>query len=351
MPKLNQAAQAKTADKPAPDAGKTDQIKLPTPDETPEPKRRNPTETPGLTFQTLDTQTDYVNMLMYGKEGSGKTTAAARMSNLGRVLVINAEGGLKRGALAKHGVKTENIAVYPQAGQPLTFDGLEQVYAQLRDDLANDPTSWAGVVLDSATEIYQVILEEVGGRRIERMINQGQQPDRWFTDIADYGTMSKQFRFLVRRLRDLPCHLVITALERRDVDEDTGRVAYGPAVSPALATDMMGYVDLVLVAKQAEDDKPFRALTSTQGKYRAKDRLGVLPKVLNEPYFDRVVAYVEGDLTEGDDPMQGAPQQDSPEEATETPKKTAARKRTAKKTTSAPKDAEEPRETDDEQSS
>jgi hypothetical protein len=279
-----------------------------------------------LGFITIDETVNAYNFCLYGKEGSGKTTAAAKIANTGsgRVLFVNAEGGLKKAPLQKRGVDTSKLVIWPNpaSGQKITRSGLEQVYQQLQADLIQDPTSWTAVIFDSATEIHTAILDEVTAKRVdksERLGKTGDAVDPFFTDRGDYGTMSKMFRDLLRKFRDLPCHFILTALERRDVDDDTSEVHYGPAVTPGLQSDIMGYVDFVLAFKQADEKKPYRAATKRAGKYRAKDRLDVLPAVLNEPGLDRVLAYVEGALDEGSDPLQAKPETDSAATEQKTP--------------------------------
>ena len=264
----------------------------------------NPTERPtGLGFFSLDEEREVINILYYGREGSAKSTNGATLANLGRVLIINAEGGAKRRALAKRGINVSNIQVWPQRGEPITIEGLQAVHNLLQADLADDPNSWVGVMFDSATEIHQALLEGVSSKRISAMQDDGKNPDPWFTDRGDYGVMAKQFNHLLRRFRDLPCHFVVTALERRDVDEDTGAVQYGPAVTPGIANDLLGYVDFVLVAKAEDEDGGFRALTKRKGRWRAKDRFDVLPEIMGTPTVERVLQYVNGDLTEDTDPL------------------------------------------------
>lgn len=247
---------------------------------------------------------DFVNILFYGREGSGKTTAAASMANFGEIVIINAEGGLKKRALQQRGINTDAISVYPPPGQKVTFDGLLALYETMAVDLSNNPNAWAGIVWDSITEIVQAMLEAIADVRIQSLRNEGRDVDPWVTNRNDYGPLAKQIRHLLRRFRDLPCHFAVTALERRDVDDDTGEVAYGPMLPPSLAPDILGYVDIVLATKSATDDKPFRAASSRAGKYRAKDRFGLLPKVLNEPSFERVVDYLDGVLVEATDSIQ-----------------------------------------------
>lgn len=266
-------------------------------------------------FVAVDDVVDFTNTLLYGREGSGKTTAAARLANLssglptgkGKVLVINAEGGLKKGPLKKRGVDTDRIVLWPdpRKHERVTHASLDKIHRRVKADLVADPDSWAGVVFDSATEIHQAILDSVQQKRVTAIQNRGQDVDPDFVDIADYGTMSKLFRDVLRKFRDLPCHFVVTALERRDMDKDTGKPQYGPAVTPGLQADLLGYVDFVLMCKSEDEDGPFRALTRANSRYRAKDRFDVLPKIMVDPFLDRVCAYVTGDLEEENDPEQG----------------------------------------------
>lgn len=279
--------------------------------EAPKPKpAKKPTS--GL-FATLEEREEYLNILLFGREGSGKTTAACSLANLGygNVLVINAEGGLKKNTLKRNGVDVSKVMVWPNEGQPITYHGLIEVYQQVKADLDNDPKSWAGVIFDSATEIVPALIDQVAKDRMEKAARRGNPVegiDEFFTDRSDYGTMSKMFRDLLRKFRDLPTHFVVTALERRDVDEDSGKVQYGPAVTPGVQADLLGYVDLVLAcsAADAEEGLPYRALTRSSGKYRGKDRLGVLPMVLVDPTVQRILDYESGKLTEETDPTQKA---------------------------------------------
>lgn len=267
-----------------------------------------------LGFADIDDLVDHINVLLYGREGSAKSTNAARLANAashlpagkGKVLVINAEGGLKLGPLKKRGVDTSRIKIWPnpKAHERPTHQGLDRIHRQLKSDLMADPDSWFGVVFDSASEIHIAFLDHVQQKRVAAIQRLGKDVDEDFVDIADYGTMSKLFRDVLRKFRDLPCHFVVTALERRDVDKDTGKPQYGPAVTPGLQSDLLGYVDFVLMCKSEDEDGPFRALTRANSRYRAKDRFDVLPKVMVDPFLDRILAYVTGDLLPETDEVQ-----------------------------------------------
>lgn len=306
------------------------------------------TESAGWTddlFAAYDDTEEHLNVLYWGREGSGKTIDLAAATQMGKVLFVNAEGGLKKRALLANGVKTENLVIFPRPGQPLTYDTLEQAIFRVKSDLMDDPKSWFLFAIDSVTELAQAFTDEAGDDRFEKGMkkNPAWNPtigDKFFTDLSDYGTSTKMVRKIVRMLRDLPLHVAMTTLERRDVDEDTSKVAYGPAVGPALQTSLLGYVDVVLYCKAPDEDRDyFRAQTKKVGAARAKDRIGILPKVLVNPTFPRLLAYNEGTLVEDSDPVQAVLAAPLPEKPARGARKTAtaragagARKTAAKST-------------------
>lgn len=274
-------------------------------------------------FVPLEEAEDVINALIYGPEGTGKTTDVAFMANTipeghpGKVLVVNAESGLKKGALAKRGVAIDKVVYWPspeavKAGLKIDFDMLEKLFFKLESDLAADPQSWYGVGFDSGTEIARAVMESVQAKAIAKARAQNQDRDRWAVDRDDYRVMGDQVATLIRRFRDLPIHFIITALEREDEDKQTGLQVFGPAFNPGLSNNIRGYVDLVLRVKADEvmtDDGPFtefRAATRPSTRWRAKDRFDALPPVLYDPNFARIHAYVNGEITEDEDPVQQA---------------------------------------------
>lgn len=269
----------------------------------------NPGEEPdtGDWFVPMDESKEWANVLLWGREGAGKSTSIARLSNLpgtGKILIVNAEGGLKPTALRKRGVDTSRLLIWPKPGQPLTRLGLENVYRSVHADLMKDPDSWLATAWDSASEIHQTILGGVQAKRVKALQRQGKDPDPDFVDRADYGTMSKMVRDLLRKFRDLPCHFFVTALERRDKDDETRKLVVGPSITPALQQDILGYVDMSLYMKAGDEDGPFRAMTKGSKRFRVKDRFDVLPRIMAEPMGDRIIAYLHGDLAEEEDPFQ-----------------------------------------------
>lgn len=247
---------------------------------------------------------DPLNILYYGDGGTGKTTHLCHMADRGKVVVVNAESGVKRRALERCGVDVANIEIWPAQGEKITYAGLEAEWLRIREALNKDATAYVGHVWDSITEIYKILLDDIIDENAASVARSGKARD----PRQDYGVMTDQVRKLVRKCRDLPCHFGASALTRRDVDDD-GAVVYRPAITPALQTDLYGWFDLVcyttlvVVEEDGEEAEQYRGLFKPAGKFRGKDRFKIMPKALVDPTFDRVLSYVEEELDADNDPI------------------------------------------------
>lgn len=273
-----------------------------------------------LTATLDDDPDDHLSILYWGPYGSGKTIDVLSMAKLeqpGKILLANAEGGAKRRALTHHGIDPKRIVPFPPRGEMLTFDGLEQVFFTVAADLARDPQSWLGGVWDSTTAIHDFLLEQVVAADIETKTAiitaaNGKRAgnitvrDPFDYETDDYIRMQNQFRSLLRRYRYLPWHFAMTSLVRRDEDKKTHRVTYGPAVSPKLQNDIGGGPDIVIrtAVIKGENGPVWYGRTFPDADESAKDRFHVLPRELVDPTFNRILAYVRGELTEQTDPEQ-----------------------------------------------
>lgn len=254
---------------------------------------------------SLAEQKEYVRALWYGDPGKGKTTHAAALAKLGRVLYVNAEGGLKATALRRVGIPIENI-------EPITitdFAEMQTLGFEIQGRLEAGEQI-AGVVWDSITEIYQRFIEQLVNKAVEKDVARGKDRDVWDVQLDDYGDAVQQVRRCIRQFRDLPCHWGVVALPKREQDEEGG-VVYQPAVSKGLMNDLMGYTDLVINCRLQVTDgvEEYIGITRPEGKYEAKDRFGVTPRFMMEPSFPRIIAYVNGQLKATDDPLQQAAKQ------------------------------------------
>ena len=241
-----------------------------------------------------------LSVLWYGDGGTGKTSSLCSLANVGRVLVVNAEKGVKRRALKRLGILVDNIEVFPVGSEEITFESLEKEWLRVREALDTDPTAYVGFLWDSMTQIYNILYEHVLTSSEEWESRSGKKKD----PRQNYGEANEQLKKLTRKAMDLPCHFGATALERRDQDDD-GVVTYRPSIPPGLMKDAYGWFDLVAhtTLEAVGPDEQYRGLFRPLGKYRGKDREGIMPRTLVSPSFDRVIEYAEEALTAKTDPV------------------------------------------------
>ena len=241
-----------------------------------------------------------LTMLYYGDGGTGKTSHLCALANIGPVLIVNAEKGVKRRALQRIGIAVDNIEVFPIGDEEITYESLEQEWLRVREALHKDPTAYVGFLWDSMTQIYNILLEhaKVAGEQWEARTGKKRDPRN------DYGDANDQLRKLTRKAMDLQCHFGASALERRDQDDD-GVVTYRPSIPPGLMKDTYGWFDLVAhtTLEAVGEHEFYGGLFKPLGKYRGKDREGIMPKKMITPSFDRVIAYAEEALTSETDPV------------------------------------------------
>lgn len=274
-----------------------------------------PEPTP-YTGPVLDEMPEFIKILYYGEPGSGKTSAACAMARLGPIYLIDAEAGAKARPLRRLGIPTQNI-------RPITVSGyaaLDAFYWRLKQELEDAPPDVViGAVFDSYTEIHQILLREQVDLRHGKAVRaasdaQGEllyevEDSEYDVELKQHGIVTEQLRMLTRRFRDLPCHIAFVTLAKRDLDSDTGQVVYLPQLPPKFGTNLRGYVDVIGYTRQAdgvETASGFLGIFRDSGKYRGKDRLGGIPRVLANPAFDRVVGCVTEtlDLAEDTDQLQ-----------------------------------------------
>lgn len=259
--------------------------------------------------KTVAESTEHAKILYYGPPGTGKTTDLASMANMGTVIHIDAESGLKRSALKRRGIEIASIEPFPDRdrGESISYDDLETLYWDTKARLEEDPESVVGLMWDSVTETQKLLMEGVVAKGVEKADRKGVERSKFDIYKEDWGIVTEQMRQLIRNFRDLPCHVGFAGLTRRDQDDD-GAVKYGVALSPALQTDLHGYVDIICLTEAIEvpgwrDGEMFIGRFRAGGKYQVKDRFGALPTELVDPTMERVIQYINEELTADTDPI------------------------------------------------
>jgi hypothetical protein len=274
-------------------------------------------------IQKINEAPVYVKLLVYGAIGTGKTRLAATAPN---VLFGNSESGtlsisgkdidaydidsfLDLNDLAEflqeHCILRDKlrrgIKVGASAKQLNAVKDQIWNLAHTQDEPRNgvEPTLYDSVVIDSLTDLQKKSLDEImnDAKRLEK-----HDPDK--ANLEDYGKNTTQVRRVCRFFRDLPMNVTFVCLPADD-KEDSGEPIVRPLLTPKLAEEVMGYVDVVgyLFVKKAKDENDKiilqrRLLVQQYDKFRAKIRVpeGVEPPMtIIDPTFQKIYDVVIGE--------------------------------------------------------
>lgn len=224
--------------------------------------------------------TDPIFALVYGASGTGKTHLMGTLGELGCVLIIDIDQGIKTLRHAPDLLKAkwnDNITV-------VSFDKFKDLDEAYKLVEANDPKQWSrkfGVTIDQPfdwiawdtwSEIQWYMLEELRSKSPE-MKGNGLN-FRQNVQIQHWGMMTDLNKLAVQQLRSCKVNQVFTMQEKLDKDEITGQVYGGPAIHGKMVQEMPTYFDIV-VHTYADLSGGYCATTKAKGKWPGKTRLGV----------------------------------------------------------------------------
>lgn len=222
----------------------------------------------------------YLKALVYGPHGQGKThlLGTAQLDARTRpMLLIDWEGN------------TETLAGLDiDVAVCRTWQDMNEVYAML----TQTNHGYKSVGIDSLTELnlYALITEmnrqvALGGK------GRDTQPDA--AQIQDYGVTLVQMRRLLRNMRDLPMHVIFTALDDSDVTPREGTVKL-PMMVGKMRQEVGALMSVVgYLAIEESDGKINRTLLlHSIPKYRVKVRTGwgmEIPETLDNPTVGKIL--------------------------------------------------------------
>ena len=222
------------------------------------------TKTVTFNVQALTSRPKHAKILVYGDAGVGKTTFAASAPR--PILWLDSEGGT-------HSIGDQTDIDHVSV---TGIDTFRQALSYLQQH-----TEYKTVVIDSLTEAQGLVLREI----MKTVVAQSPQRDEFTPQFQEWGRVTGIMREITRAYRDHPTHLVVTALAREDTDNLTGRVRVRPRLSPTIADELPGYMDIAayLYTRNAaggevgaEDDETSAsirvALLQPTEKYAAKIR-------------------------------------------------------------------------------
>ena len=209
-----------------------------------------------------------VKMLVYGEAGAGKTTL---ISTLPKPIILSAEAGLL--SLQGHDIPYIEID---------SMTTLGEAYEWLTE--SEEGEAFKSVALDSISEIAEVCLS--GEKAISK------------DGRAAYGETNEKMAQLIRAFRDLSGRHVLMTAKLEKVQDEQGRILYGPSMpGKRLSQELPFFFDEVLAMRIERDAEGTiqRALQcAPDGLWSAKDRSGKLD-MYEGPDLGAVIAKIMAD--------------------------------------------------------
>lgn len=186
-----------------------------------------------------------VKCLVYSQSGAGKTSLIPTMP---APIILSAEGGLL--SIADADLPFIEIS---------SMDDLREAYTWLLK--SDEAKQFQSVALDSISEIAEVLLN--GEKKIAKDPRQA------------YGAMQEQMQDLIRAFRDLPGRNVLFTAKLEKVQDEAGRILYGPSMPGNKTGQLLPYFfDLVLALRVEKEVRSLQC--QPDGAWLAKDRSGKL---------------------------------------------------------------------------
>lgn len=192
---------------------------------------------------------DGVKVLVYGGAGAGKTTLIGTLPD---PIIISAEAGL----LSLADLDIPYIEVTDMAS-------LREAYSYVA---SAEASAFKSVAIDSISEIAEVVLN--AEKKATKDPRQA------------YGALQEQMTDLIRAFRDLSGKNVYMSAKMEKIQDESGRILYGPSMPGNKLSQMLPYFFdevLALRVEKDEEGKSQRALMcDSDGLWSAKDRSGKL---------------------------------------------------------------------------
>jgi len=274
------------------------------------------TQTPTLTFATPEEISQYVNILIVGKQGSGKTLLATSVLEDARVesvLVIAVEkNGVKSGIdyLRTHRNKANTVYVgqrKDEEGKIVSVDILkhmQEIIRYARVATNRKAAEEAGipyidtVIIDSVSALADKVLDKISGA--SAAIEQGNAPRG--AQIQEYGSQKSIIEnWIDAFISNMFCHVIVTCLEHTAENQMTHIKESQPHLPAKLAEKLPSMFDGVFCLEvdknlppHQDGTLPRRLYCQAEKTHDAKTRAPrsrPLPVTLTDPTMKIIFDY------------------------------------------------------------
>lgn len=203
-------------------------------------------------MKTSDVSTSFRKTMLYAVHGFGKTTQAKHFQReYGKGFIISGEAGLSS-------IRSENIDYLPFASFDGPVDESKGIYSFIHICrlIASDEFKAAGykwIMLDSLTELSDMVFSWAETKAIATAAETNKKVNGFDT----WGDYKDKMIGACKFIRDLPYHVVITALTKT-TENDDGDISHVPLLQGnAVQAQVPGIFDNVLcgVMKTIKNDQ------------------------------------------------------------------------------------------------
>jgi hypothetical protein len=236
-----------------------------------------------------DAKQFYINVMVYGDPGVGKTMFGA--TGPAPVLFLDLDDGTT--CLANPDprvVSSLSLDLNEMYEKKIrSLEELQKAITQVALELRQEPGFWGTIVVDNLTELQRVLMDDI----LKGQARAGGTPEH-----RDWGVLLRQIQTVVRAIKSLPVHTVFIA------HEENKEARISPALSGRIQEELPGYVDIVaryvLTDIEKRDPATGASKMVTVRKLRCKPQAGP-PRVMakdrwsrldewEEPHFGRMIA-------------------------------------------------------------
>lgn len=216
----------------------------------------------------------YVKVLLYGRNGSGKTRTGGTAPKL-FIIDIDEKG-------------TKSIRNYPGVDVFHAKDWEDVTYAYWF--LRSGDHDYESVMVDTITSMQNICMRRV----LKEAEDRDPMKDPKAAGFKEWGKVAQMMKDQLLWFRNLPMHVIFIAQER-SADNDEGEKEKVPDLSPGSRATATACVDFigriykkevrVVNKKTKKETKAWETLMliGSHEVYLTKDRSGVLPRIVRKP--------------------------------------------------------------------